>query len=285
MAAVGLAALGYGSTFLAMRVALAHIGPFPLLVIRFVVAAAVLWPFARRRGGRPGVWRAAIAPGAALGAGYLMQTYGLRSVTGPVSAFLTYLLVIFVPILSAVWLRTVPSRATLAGAAVGLAGIWLLTGGVGALTSGELLTVGCAVAFALNIVLVTRLEPGYDALRLATAEMVVTAAMCAGPALVYGRWSASPSALAWILFTAVVASAAGFTLQTWGQQRLSAARVSVLLMLEPFVAAVIGAAVGVRIGPEGWAGAALILTGVMLSELDLPRLTLLGRRSRRVHSR
>ncbi|MDA8391275.1 MAG: DMT family transporter [Actinomycetota bacterium] len=285
MAAVGLAALGYGSTFLAMRVALAHVGPFPLLVIRFVVAAAVLWPFARRRTSRPGVWRAAIAPGAALGAGYLMQTYGLRSVTGPVSAFLTYLLVIFVPILSAAWLRRIPSRATLAGAAVGLAGIWLLSGGVGALTSGELLTVGCALAFALNIVLVTRLRPGYDALRLATAEMVVTAAMCAGPALVYGRWSASPSALAWILFTAVVASSAGFTLQTWGQQRLSAARVSVLLMLEPFVAAVIGAAVGVRIGPEGWAGAALILTGVMLSELDLPRLMLAVRRGRQVHSR
>lgn len=271
--AVGLAAVGYGSTFLPMRLALEHMGPFPLLLVRFAVASAVLWPLARRRPSKPGTWKAALAPGMALGAGYLLQTDGLRTVTGPVSAFLTYLLVMFVPVLSALWLRRLPPGATLAGAAVGMVGIWMLGGGLAVLSAGELLTVGCALAFALNIVLVTRLAQEHDPLRLATAEMVITAAVCAGPALTYGRWSTSPVVLAWVVFTAIVASAGSFTLQTWGQQRLSAARVSVLLMLEPVVAAVIGTAVGIRIGLEGWAGAALILAGVMLSELGMPGLS------------
>ena len=268
-----MAAVGYGGTFLPMRAALVHMGPFPLLLVRFVVAAAVLWPLARRRASTPGTWRAALAPGLAMGVGYLLQTDGLRTVTGPVSAFLTYLLVIFVPVISALWFRRLPRGATLAGAAVGMVGIWMLSGGIAALSAGELLTVGCALAFAINIVLVTRLGQRYDPLRLATAEMAITAAICAGPALAYGRWSASPSALGWVVFTAVVASAGGFTLQTWGQQHLSAARVSVLLMLEPLVAAVIGVSVGIRIGLEGWAGAALILAGVMMSELGMPRLS------------
>ena len=106
--AVAAAAVLFGTTFIAVKDAVADVGPVPFLGARFLLAAALLWPFARRAPARPGSVRAGILCGLALAAGYLFQTIGLQYTSGSVSAFITYLLVVLVPVLAAVWLRRLP---------------------------------------------------------------------------------------------------------------------------------------------------------------------------------
>src|SRR5207244_2271031 len=108
--------------------------------------------------------RDGVLAGVALGSGYVFQTWGLRFTTSARSAFITYLLVVFVPLLAAVVLRRRPHAATLVGVAVAVVGLLLLTGGGGGgLGKGELLTVGCAVAFAVHILILAEVAHRHDA--------------------------------------------------------------------------------------------------------------------------
>ena len=61
----------------------------------------------------------------------------------------------------------------------------------------------------------------------------------------------------------------GLGLQTWAQTRLPAVRVSLLLLIEPVSAALLGVATGEHLGLAGIAGCAVILLGITVTELDI----------------
>ena len=59
---------------------------------------------------------------------------------------------------------------------------------------------------------------------------------------------------------------------TWSQGRMSAVRGAIILALEPVFAALFAAwLLHERLGPRGYAGAALVLAGIVTSELKLRR--------------
>src|SRR5258708_27345525 len=95
--------------------AVTDVGPVPFLAVRFLVGAVAMAPFSRRGPRPPGVWRAGLACGTALLLGYVFQTVGLQYTTRSVSAFVTYLLVVMVPLISAPTLRRAPAPPTIAG--------------------------------------------------------------------------------------------------------------------------------------------------------------------------
>src|SRR4051812_32015866 len=132
------AAFLFGTTFLVMQDAVADVEPIPFITARFAIGAIVLLPIAlvRDRGRHAAlsahnVVRDGAIAAIALAAGYVFQTTGLQYTTSSVSAFLTYLLVVFVPLLSAIVLRRPPRRATVLGVAIAVIGLWLLTEGAG----------------------------------------------------------------------------------------------------------------------------------------------------------
>jgi drug/metabolite transporter (DMT)-like permease len=271
--AVAAAAVLFGSTFVVVKGAVEDVGPVPFLAVRFLIAAAVLWPFARRLPPAPGLARSGFVCGLALVAGYLLQTIGLQYTTGSVSAFVTYLLVVIVPIVSAIWLRRVPSPLTLLGVVLAVGGLFLLTGargGIG-LGRGEVLTIGCAIAFALHIVLLAEISPRFDTLPLTAVQLVVVGAGCLVPGFFLGGYAFTLRAWLAALYTAVASSAVAFSLQVWGQRRVGPTRTSLLLMIEPVAAAGIGVIAGDRLGWGGAAGAVLILVGIAVSELPALR--------------
>jgi drug/metabolite transporter (DMT)-like permease len=273
--AVIAAAVLFGSTFVIVKDAVADVEPVPFLGVRFLLATLILWPFARRTPTAPGAWRAGGLCGVALAAGYLLQTIGLQYTSGSISAFITYLLVLIVPLLSALWLRRPPSLLTMVGVVVALGGLFMLTGAsLSSIGRGELFTVGCAVAFALHIVLLAELSPRYDTARLNAIQLGVVAVVCLLPGAFLGGYRFTTRAWLAAIYTAIAPSAIAFALQVWGQRRVGPTRTSLLLMIEPVAAAVIGAVAGDRLGVEGVAGAALILVGIAISELG----PLIGRR-------
>lgn len=261
------AGLLFGSTFVPMQNAVDTSEPVPFLAVRFAVGALVLAPFAaRRRDQQPGMPAAAAWCGAALALGYILQTVGLQYTSTSVSAFITYLLVIFVPVLAFVVHRRLPAPATALGIVLATAGLFLLTGRGASFGRGEVLTVGCAVAFAVHILLLNHFANRFDVLRLSAAQLAVVAAVLAGPGVVFGGYDLGPGAWFAAFYTGVAASAVALVLQLWGQRRVGPTRTSLLLTVEPVTAAVLGYVVGERLGRPGVAGAVLILVGIAVSE-------------------
>jgi drug/metabolite transporter (DMT)-like permease len=264
------AAFLFGTTFLVMQDAVADVEPIPFITARFAIGSLVLLPVAvvrsRREQARP-LLLAGASAAVALAAGYVFQTTGLQYTTSSVSAFLTYLLVVFVPVLSAVVLRRLPRPLTVAGVGLAVVGLWLLTEGAGiGLGRGEVLSILCALAFAIHILVLSEVAGRHDIVVLNAVQFGLVAVVLFVPGLVAGGYGFPASAWRAAIYTGVVVNAVAFGLQLWGQRRVSASRTALVLMLEPVFAAVLGYADGERLRAAGAAGAGLILAGILVSE-------------------
>jgi drug/metabolite transporter (DMT)-like permease len=264
------AAFLFGTTFLVMQDAVADVEPIPFIAARFAVGALVLLPVAlvrgRREQPRP-LLLAGASAAVALAAGYVFQTTGLQYTTSSVSAFLTYLLVVFVPLLSALVLRRPPRSATAVGVVLAVVGLWLLTEGAGiGLGRGEVLSILCALAFAVHILVLSEVANRHDVVVLNALQFGLVALALFVPGLVAGGYAFPASAWWAAIYTGVVVNALAFGLQLYGQRRVSASRTALVLMLEPVFAAILGYVDGERIGAAGALGAGLILGGILVSE-------------------
>lgn len=244
----------------------------PFLAARFLIGAAAAWVFAIRRPGEveSGVLRAGVLCGVVLCAGYLFQTIGLQYVSGSVSAFITYLLVLMVPLLSAIVLRRPPTAPTIVGILLAAVGLYLLHGAKPTFGKGELLTLGCAFCFAVQIILLADFAPRYDSFRLNALQLSVVGVACLIPGFFTGGYDFPLSAWLAAIYTGVAASAVAFGLMVWAQRRVGPSRTALLLMLEPVFAAVGGAIAGDHLGVVGVMGAVLILIGILVAELRRP---------------
>ena len=217
--ALAAAAFLFGTTFLVVQDAVEADGAIPFLVARFALGALVLLPFAVRRGRpAPGLAGAAARLGGLLVLGYVLQTVGLEHTTSSVSAFITYLLVVFVPILSSLVLRAPPGGVAVASVALAVVGLLLLTAGAsgegfgGGLGRGELLTLGCAVAFAGHIVVLADTAPRFDIVQLNLGQFAVVSGTLLVPGLLVGGYDLSARTLAAAAYTGVVVTAVAFGL-------------------------------------------------------------------------
>ena len=276
-AGVLVAGVLFGSTFVVVKDAIVDVSPFAFLSVRFLVGAIAMVPALHGRERRAGSVRAGLVCGLALGVGYVFQTVGLQYTTASVSAFVTYLLVVLVPLIGALVLRQRPSRLVLAGVAVATAGLVLLTGSGAGFHKGEALTLVCAVSFAIHVLLLSEFAPRVDPFWLNAVQLVVVGGGCFVPGLAMGGYGFPLRAWLAAVYTGVAVSALALGLQVWGQRRIGPTRASLLLMIEPVSAAVLGWALGERLGAGGAVGAGLILAGIALAEVPLGRSRLLDR--------
>jgi drug/metabolite transporter (DMT)-like permease len=172
-----------------------------------------------------------------------------------------------VPLLSALILRHVPSVPTVLGVVMATVGLFLLTGKGFALGKGEVLTLGCALCFALHILVLNHAAPRFDGLRLNAVQLAVVGAACLVPGLWLGGYNFTLAAWLAAVYTGVTASGIALGLQIWGQRQVGPTRTSLLLTIEPVSAGVIGVLVGEHLGWSGVAGAALILAGIAAAEM------------------
>jgi drug/metabolite transporter (DMT)-like permease len=204
--------------------------------------------------------------------GYLLQTVGLRLTTAPKSAFITGLCSVMVPLLAALVYRIRPQAPELAGVFAATAGLGLMTleGPLGSMGRGDLLTLGCAVAFAAHIVTQGHFSEEMSFELLAVSQIVSAAVL----ALSLFWWVETP-AIVWrptvvyaILITGLLATAGAFTLQAWAQRHTTATRTALIFTLEPLFAWVTSyVLVGEGLSGRAAAGAVLILGGVLWVEV------------------
>jgi drug/metabolite transporter (DMT)-like permease len=264
----------WGLSFVLIRDALRGTNAVTFIAVRFGVASALLaLPLLRREA------RARLRPAFALGcwaglallAGYLLQTYGLERTSAARGGFITGLSVVLVPPL-ALALRGQPlrRRAALAllPAAGGLALLTLNGAGGGAVNVGDWLVAGCAVAFAVQIVLLSPRRGGEQPALDATAlTLWQTAVVCAGSLLLLpsSGLRLDGSGLLAAAFLGVAGTALALWVQTAAQRHVSAARVAFVYTGEPLFAALFAALLGgERLGWSTALGGAAIVAAMLI---------------------
>jgi drug/metabolite transporter (DMT)-like permease len=261
----------WGSTFVIVKGALQDASPFPFLAIRFILAGVLMWLVM----GRGRLDRQALVPSLVLGvflfAGYAFQTWGLTSTTPSKSAFITGFSVILVPLISLLHGYRLRA-ANLGGAGLGLLGLYFLVlpSGLSAVNRGDLLTMFGAVSFAVHIVLVGGYTRRFSFQHLAPGQILVvgivaTLAVPVGPAW-HLHWTGR--LILALGVTVIFATGFAFSVQVWAQQYTPPAHTALIFALEPVFAALASRLVtGEHLGGKVLAGSALILAGMVISEM------------------
>jgi drug/metabolite transporter (DMT)-like permease len=275
----------WGATFVLVKDALQDSTPLLFNLLRmtlaFLVLAAVNHRHLRNLSRRAVV--SGVIVGILLAAGYQFQTSGLARTTPAKSAFITGLVVVFVPLFTAIpALRPsgthAPRWTAGVGAILAFAGLLLLTTPSGtawahlfsSIGIGDLLTLACAIAFAGHLLSLAHTSPGLPAPQLATLQIGVAAfvMLLTLPLAEHPHATFTPRLVIALIVTSVFATAAAFTIQSWAQKHLPPTHTAVILSLEP-VFAWLTALVFLHehLGPRALAGAALIIAGIALTEL------------------
>lgn len=275
----------WGTTFVLVKDALHDASPLVFNLLRMTLAtlalAIVNHRHLRKLSGKT------IAAGAVVGlflaAGYQLQTSGLARTTAAKSAFITGLVVVFVPVLTTIPALRPPSAhapgfAALVGALLAFVGLVLLTTPSGttwanlfsSIGVGDLLTLLCAFAFAGHLLALAHTSPRIPIPQLATLQIASAAVIMAitlplgGP--VYLTFT--PRLILALAVTSLLATAAAFTIQSWAQQHLPPTHTALLLTLEPVFAWLTSfLLLGERLGIRSLAGAGLIFAGILVTEL------------------
>jgi drug/metabolite transporter (DMT)-like permease len=263
----------WGATFPATKAALEQIPPLSFLSLRFLLGTLLIagWFLTtgyRLRGERAVLSASAVAT-VFLFFGYALQTVGLSYTSASNSAFLTALYVIIVPLM----LRRFDGRV-LAATAIATAGLWLLVKPSATMNLGDVMTIGCAVAFAGHIVCLERYTRLFNAPSLLLWQMSAMTLLFL-PTMV---WEQAPTAafapttalLIGLSVTGVFATGA-FAVQMWAQQLIPAQQVALIFASEPAYAAWLSwYFLGETMDAQGWIGSALILIAVLIGAFVSP---------------
>ena len=261
----------WGYTFVPVQKALDAYPLFAFLAVRFAISGVALAPFAwapLRSLPRAG-WAAGVLAGGFLAAAYAFQTAGLDLTTVSSTGFITGLYVVFTPILALALFRTPVPAAAWVGVGLALVGLALISGIPGGSVVGNALVVANAVAQSFQIVAMERFAPRYDARALTFIQMSVSCAAFVVIAVAAGQVQVPDDAQTWyaLVVTGVFAGALGYLVATWVQSRETAARTALVFTLEAPFAAFFGVLLlSESLGWAGWAGCAVMLSGIVLSE-------------------
>jgi drug/metabolite transporter (DMT)-like permease len=279
-----LTVLVWGATFPLIKAALQQCTPLVFNLVRMTLASIILLAINARtlRGLTRRQLRFGALAGIFLAIGYQFQTTGLNYTTPSKSAFITGLVVVFVPLLSGLpgiarAGSPKPGFAAYSGALLAFAGLVQLTTPPGSgrallagLGLGEWLTLACALAFAAHLLTLARAGKHVSARVLGTLQvnfcalvMLVTLPLERHP-----YFHLTDTVALALAVTAILGTAVAFTVQSYAQQHLPATHTALIVTLEPVFAWLTSLLFfGERLGPRALAGAALILAGILLAEL------------------
>jgi drug/metabolite transporter (DMT)-like permease len=264
----------WGGTFVAVKLGLVDLSPVLFVALRFSLAGVLLFVLGVRRIvkiDRVLLWKGNFL-GLLLFLGFALQTIGLNDTTASKSAFITGLMVIFTPFYQFAIEKRPPKFGNVLGVVIVTAGLWLLTSPSGAgFTFGDFLTLLCAAVFGLYIVMLDLISKKEDALQLTFLQMMAPAALgwLAAPLVETPTFNPTPMAIAALLFCALLGNVVCSYIQTRYQRDTTPTRAVIIFTIEPLWASILGyLLLREVIGYWGVAGGALIIAGILVSELS-----------------
>ncbi len=249
-----LAALIWGSGFILTKIALdAGMTASQLMAWRFSGATVIFaFIFAKHlRGLTRRDWLWGGGTGVLLFLGFITQTAGLVYTTPSRNALLTAIYVVMVPFFSAFILKRRPEKRVYAGAVIGFLGVAILTVSLDDISSvhlkGDILTLLCAVFFAMHLIALEFSISKVSVPRLIFLQMLATA-ICS---LLFVPFDRNPlpvidmkAAVPAVLYLVVFSSCLAYVLQTHGQKHTPAARAAILLSPEALFGSILSVLFG-----------------------------------------
>lgn len=267
----------WGGTFLAVHLAMQVSGPFFFVGLRFAAATLVLTLFSLRslRGLTWYELKAGVFIGIAIMFGYGLQTVGLQTISSSQSAFITAMYVPMVPLLQWLVLGRFPGVMAWVGVLLAFSGLMLLAAPSStdmALSIGEILTLIGTLGMAAEIILIGAYAGKVNVKRV-TVVQLATASLAAFLMMV-PTGELVPPYSNYLLYSAVglgLASAIIQVTMNWAQRSVSPTRATVIYAGEPVWAGLVGRIAGERLPGVALLGCALIVLGVLVSEMRIRR--------------
>lgn len=279
-------AIVWGCTFVPVQRALHSGDVFSFLFWRFLAASIFTYLACLRFGVKfdRGTIGRGVFCGLMLFCDFSCQTIALDYALSSTVAFILGLNVVIVPFLMLTFFGKKVGASAFGGAVVALLGLYFLSGASGAVGFGigERLTLVSAFAYALHIVFTgvcARKSNLYGFVIVQFICVCVCALIAAvftphaefeGEIKVLGNLIFSPSFdfVFALVLTSIFATVAAFVIQTMAQNRgVSEIKTVLIFALEPVSAGIMGYAFGEKLSALQILGAALILAGILLSEL------------------
>tara|TARA_E500000318_G_scaffold98034_1_gene99086 strand:- start:457 stop:1353 length:897 start_codon:yes stop_codon:yes gene_type:complete len=267
-------ALVWGASYPVAKGALAYMPVLLLIFYRFALTALVMATVARRdlRATRRDDLLAGALLGSILFAIFLAETWGVSMTSATNTALIISLCTIFTPFLEFGLQRRLPPAGVSAGAVVAVTGVMVLSGGMGALGTGDLLVLCAAGLRAVMVVSTKRLMHGRHLSSAALTAIQATTVAGLTMAVILGQ--SGPAGLfvaadigAWVavMFLALFCTVVAFYVQNAAVRRTSPTRVSFLMGTEPlFGFALAWAILSEPATPAALIGAGLIVGGIFL---------------------
>jgi drug/metabolite transporter (DMT)-like permease len=254
--ALGIVYVVWGSTYLGIRVVVETMPPLLTSCLRFVLAGAIMWVAIAVRKGWSGARldRRRLVACTLVGAGLVAGGNGLVMVAEQdVPSGLAALIMAAIP-LWVVLMRAVTGErvgvATLAGVAVGFAGVALLLlpggGGEHADIGPLLIVVAASFCWSLGTILSSKLDMPDDAFLSTAAQMVMGGLIAGAAGLLHGELAdfdiASFSTRSWVAFVylVLIGSIVAFTAFSWALQNAPVSTVATYAYVNPVVAVFLG---------------------------------------------
>jgi drug/metabolite transporter (DMT)-like permease len=267
-----LAVVLWSTTFAVMKQSLGSITPALLILIRFAIAAAVVYVLFRST--IEFTWLN-LLKGLAIGIpeylGFMLQVTGLTMTTASKNAFITGLCVVVAPVLSFLFLRENRSWKILLALVLAVDGLWIISFGftlrVGGMGMGDFLTLLSALAFSVQVLMI-HLFSDRDSFYATTFFQLLAVAICS---LVYAlttRQTLVVNPVSWpsLLYLAVFTTVITLLLQNRFQHDVTVAQASVIYSLEPVFATILAVVfIGEHMGPAALVGGVLMFTASAIS--------------------
>lgn len=274
----------WGFAFVAQRVAMEHLGPFTFNGVRFLLGTVsllpLIWFFSRRKPvarsaeAQLSIWLAGGVAGTILFVAAALQQVGLLYTTAAKAGFITGMYMILVPFLG-IFLRHVTGLNAWLGAVIALIGLYLLSINEDfSMSRGDFLMFIGAIFWACHILWIDFIGHRVNALRLSAVQFL----FCGLLSLSVAFWQETPrienALAAWesVLFASFISVGIAYTLQVIAQKKAKPTHAAIIMSMEAVFAA-IGGVMFLQEGlsVRGWAGCALMMTGMLLSQIPLPK--------------
>jgi drug/metabolite transporter (DMT)-like permease len=268
----------WGFAFVAQRIGADYVGAFTFNGVRFALGGLSLIPLLFYFSKKPQENSApqvsaipgGIIAGCVLFCGASLQQIGMASTTAGKAGFITGLYIVIVPIFGLLIGHRTQIWAWL-GALLAVAGLYFLsvTGDL-SLSKGDLIVLTGALFWATHILVIDHLSSRVEALKLSFVQFITASILCLAVALVSETITleALRQALIPILYTGLCSTGIAYTLQTIGQKHAKPTHAAIIMSLESVFAAIGGMLLlGEVLGGRGYLGCALMLAGMLLSQM------------------
>jgi len=250
-----IAAIIWGSTFVAQSLGARHLDPFTFQALRSLMGALALLPvihimdaLKRKKGIRPhsshrkNLWVGGVLCGLVLFIAINLQQFGIMETTAGKAGFITALYIVIVPIYG-LFLGHKAKAGLWLAVLIAAAGLYLLSVTEAfTISRGDVLLIIGAFFFSIQILLVDHYSVRVDGVKLCAIQFLVCGVLSSAAMFIWEAPTIHAIRLAFwpLVYAGVLSSGVAYTLQILAQRSTPPAVASLLMSLEAVFAVLTG---------------------------------------------